>query len=112
MTPKAVVVAVVLAGACTAPCKAGPEHREQIKQDAKAAWEKTRDLAKGIAVETRAFVRIGADKAKMVGADVARHTRKVAQKTTVVVKDAAVTTQEVVVETTDKVAEKLKALTE
>ncbi len=104
-------LAAILSGAWACTCQAGPENREQIRQDARATWEKTRALAKGIAVETREFVRIGTDKAKVIGADVAKHTRKVAKKTTVIVKDAAVTTKEVVVETTAKVTDKLKAIT-
>lgn len=93
---------------CASPCQAGPENREQIKQDAKATWGNARKLARGVFVESKEFVRISAERTKVIGADVASHTRQAARKTAVVVRDVVATTKEVVVETKNKVKDTIK----
>jgi hypothetical protein len=47
------VLAAVLVAAFSTPCFAGPETRAKIKEDTKAAVEKTKEVAKEVAAETK-----------------------------------------------------------
>ncbi len=95
------VFAAVLAAALSPTCFAGPETRAKIKEETKAAVEKTKEVAKEVAAETKELAKKGAEKAK-----------EVAEKTAEVSKEVAAKAKEVAGETKDKVKEAVKEVTQ
>jgi gas vesicle protein len=95
------VFAAGLAAAFSTTCSAGPETREKIKEDTKAAVEKTKVVAKEVAAETKELAKKTAEKAK-----------EVAEKTAEVSKEVAAKAKEVAGETKDKVKEAVKEVTQ
>lgn len=95
------VLAAALVAAFSTSCFAGPETRAKIKEDTKAAVEKTKEVAKEVAAETKELAKKSAEKAK-----------EVAEKTAEVSKEVAAKAKEVAGEAKEKVKEAVKEVTQ
>lgn len=104
---KFIMVAVLLTGLVLGAAFAG----EEIKENTKAATEKTKAVAKELAAETRELAKKGTEKSKEVVEAVADEAKALGKKTAEVSKDVANKSKAVAVETHDKVKAAVKDAT-
>ena len=93
------LLALLGAAALAARCQAGPDE-DKLKEDAKAALEKTKDTVKDAA-------KIGAEKAGEVATNVVADVKVGAQKAGEFATNAAARTKEAVTNAAEKVKEKV-----